>query len=188
MASYKTIYDQYLEYKAKKGIREMSKESLHWFYDNVRQIRGDFVQASRYGRVKTTPEPGKIYLYQYDPKTKERMPFYDTVPLVLITDVTPDGWYGVNFHYMPPKVRLAVMETLYKNIKDDTKTDKVKFLMNWQIASRVAKAASATEYLNESIKQYLGSHLRSRLVEIDPEYWAMIMFLPLGRFKKGGKR
>src|SRR5690606_41052373 len=53
------------------------------------------------------PVPGRFYLYKYDPKTKEQMPYYDAMPLVLITDVTPDGWYGINFHYMPPVVQIG---------------------------------------------------------------------------------
>jgi hypothetical protein len=106
------------------------------------------------------------------------------MPLVLITDVTPDGWYGINFHYMPPAVRLRIMEGFYDTLKNTSLSDNLKLKSNWKRAVSIAKAASSHHYLKHSIKRYLANHITSPLVELDPEHWAMCVFLPLSRFKK----
>lgn len=189
--TYKTLRTQYEEYKKEKGIKALSKESLKWFLENARALAGktDYQKTKVLGKMSAKPIPGKFYLYKYDPKTKDKLPMYDILPLVLITRVTPKGWYGINFHYMPPAIRLAIMEALYATINDKTKSDRVKLKMNWQIAQAVAVKVGANEHLGNSIKQYLSKQVRSRgLLEIDPYYWSMVLFLNLGRFKLGGGR
>ena len=40
-------------------------------------------------------------MFVYDPKTKAKLPFYDTFPLVLPIDTFRGGFIGLNFHYLP---------------------------------------------------------------------------------------
>lgn len=185
MTTIKRLRDQFEEHRAKKSFHEMSKDSINWFYKHARDLSTNFSKARGLGQEVSRPVPGKFYLYQYDPKTKDRLPVYDTMPLVLITEITEQGWYGINFHYMPPKVRLAIMEALYSTI-EGKKPERVKLRMNYDIARRVAQTVGANDALSGSIKQYLSSHLRSPLMELKPEHWAMAVFLPLARFKRGG--
>jgi len=186
MAAYNTITSRFEDYKAKKGIDVMSREALNWFYNYANRLvkTSSFSRTLSAGQVTTRPIPGKFYLYQYDPKTKEKMPYYDTMPLVLVTDVTEDGWYGINFHYMPPAARLRIMEGLYSTIKNKAVNDNLKIKINWQKAKSIAKAASSNQFLQHSIKRYLSNYIASPLIELSPEYWALCVFLPLSRFKK----
>ena len=184
--AYSNLRKKFEEYKRKKGVETMSKEALNWFYNYANKYAksASFARTASVGSFTNKLVPGRFYLYQYDPKTKEQMPYYDAMPLVLITDVTSDGWYGINFHYMPPAVRLKIMEGFYDTLKNPALTDGVKLKANWKRAVSVARAASAHQYLKHSIKRYLANHVTSPLIELDPEYWAMCVFLPLSRFKK----
>lgn len=184
--SYQTLRQKFEEYKAKHGIRAVSKESLRWFYENVSLLvkRADYNQTTKFGKVTTKPIPGKFYLYKYDPKYKDVLPIYDALPLVLITSITEKGWYGINFHYLPPDVRVGILDLLFKTISDKTKSDKIKLKINWVIAQRLAKKIAAVPDMNEAYRQYLAGHMESPLLEIDPYYWTMTVFLPLSRWKK----
>ena len=184
--AYKKLKEKFEEFRREKGADVMSKEALNWFYNYTNKFAtgARFEKTVSSGTYAKKLIPGKFYLYKYDPKTKEQMPYYDAMPLVLITKVMPDGWYGINFHYMPPAVRLKIMEGFYDTLNNTSLTDNVKIKGNWRRAVSVAKAASAHHYLKHSIKRYLSSHLASPLVELDPKYWAMAIFLPLSRFKK----
>lgn len=184
--SYKKLKEKFEEHKREKGIETMSKEALCWFHDYTKQFAksASFTKTTKSGTIVKKPVPGRFYLYLYNPKTKEQMPYYDSMPLVLITKVVPGGWFGINFHYMPPDIRLRIMEGFYNTIKDPTLSSGVKLKSNWRRAASVAKAAASHHYLQHSIKRYLSNHISSPLLEIDPEYWAMCIFLPLSRFKK----
>jgi len=187
--AYKKLREKFEEFRRKKGADVMSKEALVWFYKYANKFVKDarFDKTISAGILTNKPIPGKFYLYQYDPKTKEQLPYYDVMPLVLITSVTPDGWYGINFHYMPPVVRLKIMEGFYDTLKNPSLTENLKIKANWKRAVSVARATSTHKFLKHSIKRYLADHIASPLIELDPEYWAMCIFLPLSRFKKKSK-
>lgn len=63
---------------------------------------------------------GEIYTYNYDPKYKDILDYYDTNPLTLIYN----SWYapgtknhlytGINLHFLPSKVKLSILEAYWQ--------------------------------------------------------------------------
>ena len=49
---------------------------------------------------------GNLYLFLYDPKTKNQLPYYDTFPLVYPYRKAEGGFVGYNLHYLPPHVKV----------------------------------------------------------------------------------
>lgn len=186
--SIKRLKDKFQKAASKQGMEVLSQESLQWFYDFTKKFAktATFGKMKDEGKIATRIVPGRLYLYKYDPKTKEDMPYYDAMPLVLVTGVTPQGWYGINFHYMPPKARFKIMEALLETLNNPAYTDHFKMKINWEKAVRIARGVGANRYLQHSIKQYLGNHLTSSMIELHPEAWEMALFLPLQKFKKKG--
>lgn len=184
MAVFTKLQKEYEKYKRRVGATEMQRRSLTWFKNHVDQFvrRATYNQAVELGKLTTRPVVGKLYLYKYDPKWKEELPIYDTMPLVLITRKTEHGWYGINFHYMPMMARLKIMNELYKTY-EGPETEFKKLKINWNKAMAIGEAVGKTEALQDSIKQYLGSHVVSPMVDVSPKHWSMIIFLPLQRFK-----
>src|SRR5579859_4289851 len=45
---------------------------------------------------------GKMVMYTYDPKLKEKLPYYDTFPLGIVVAFNKTGFYSLNLHYLPP--------------------------------------------------------------------------------------
>lgn len=170
-----------------KNIKTLTVDSLLWF---EREVKKNFntttvSQVKKFGESNDNFYVGQLVLYKYDPKWKEELPYYDTVPLIIVTRITPKGWYGINLHYCPPRIRTWIMNKLYEvnTRKNMLQRDRMK--MSWTIAQKAAQAVGSTRHLEQAIKQYLATHVRSKPVVIDPAHWDMVVHLPLARFRKG---
>lgn len=93
--------------------------------------------------------PGKFYTYQYDPKYKDVLSFYDKRPVLFLHKVWATDEHnlvsGINFTFLPPMVKVAMMEVYYQNFRKFIEKDEselwqenfipideiVKFFMDW---------------------------------------------------------
>lgn len=159
----------------KQKIEPNSLDSLRWFkrfFENA--ARQSFKDVKDLAKRKSQVRPGKIYTYGYDPKHKAKLPYYDRVPLIVCLEIYKDGWLGLNLHYLSPKHRLAVMEILYKLYDEE----KQKLRINYARLGSLGKH----KLFSHCIKRYLANHLMTPLMNIEPENWDMVAFLPFARF------
>ena len=68
--------------------------------------------------------PGEMYLFFYDPKMKDILPYYDRMPLVLPFNLVQDGFYGINLHYLPYMMRFNILGAL-SNLAIEEKNNKI---------------------------------------------------------------
>lgn len=124
--------------------------------------------------------PGNLYLYKYDPKYKEELPYYDMFPMVFPWKANKDGFIGLNLHYLPIPLRIKLMDNLliFKNNDKMDQTTKLKF--SWQMIDGMSKFKLA----EPCVKQYLYDHVKSPFVKVNSNDWATAMMLPLERFAK----
>jgi hypothetical protein len=135
------------------------------------------------GRLTNVPRPGHMYMYIYDPKTKDQLPYYDKFPLIFPFAVEADRFWGINLHYLPPPYRAKLMDELYKVSNNDRYDESTRLKINYQILS----SASRFRYFKPCVKQYLFSHMKSKFVYIYPSEWDIALFLPTERFAKASK-
>ena len=65
--------------------------------------------------VRYTPRVGHMVLFEYDAKaTKERLPFYDQLPVGVVLSRKKDYFFLANLHYISPKKRLKTIDALLK--------------------------------------------------------------------------
>ena len=81
-------------------IRVNSKDqsrSYRWYQEQVKKL-GRVTQNRLMNEVKETSRlsVGKMYLFAYNPKHKDILPYYDTFPLVLPFRKMSEGFLGVN--------------------------------------------------------------------------------------------
>jgi len=173
-----------------KDISYLSQESINWFYRFTKLYvrNASFQQVAAEGQPTTKMIPGQVYTYIYDAKFKDELPYWDAHPLILCTSVTDKGWYGINFHYMPPVARLVIFSVLMTTINNANYTDNLKLKMNWKKAVSFANTVGKHKELKHSIKQYLGSHVKSPIIKVNPEAWEMALFLPYSKFQKNQAR
>jgi hypothetical protein len=124
--------------------------------------------------------PGNLYLYKYDPKYKEQLPYYDMFPMVFPWKAYKEGFIGLNLHYLPIPLRIKLMDNLliFKNNDKMDETTRLKF--SWQMIDGMSKFKLA----EPCVKQYLYDHVMSPFVKVNSNDWATAMMLPLERFAK----
>lgn len=165
------------------------KKSRNWFEKQViamsqQNITPNKLLSSKPTQLKTVIVPGKLYMYKYDPKTKETLPYYDMFPLVFPFRSTQDGFYGLNMHYLPYDLRIKLLDQLliFKNNSKFDDTTKIKY--SWALIDGVSKFDAA----KPCIKQYLSNHVRSQFRQVDSNDWATAMLLPVERFVGASKQ
>ena len=136
-------------------------------------------------RTVKQPEIGRLYMYVYDPKHKETLPYYDVFPMTFVMDYYTDGFLGMNMHYLPPLLRARLMETLLKHQKQTTRKGKKE--QHLDISYAILKAAAANKYFKPTIKRYLYDHVRSPFAEVMEPQWENAIFLPTEQFRKKGR-
>jgi hypothetical protein len=161
--------------------------SLQWYMRNVKTVVGSKLTPNQtlksdIGTLVTNIDVGSMYLYFYDPKTKDTLPFYDTFPLVLPFSDAPGGFYGINLHYLPYMLRAKVLGELL-NYTDKNLTASSRMKMSYQFLTSL----SVAKEIKPCIKRYLTTHVKSRFMKINPEDWKATIFLPVESFVGASK-
>ena len=172
-------------------LKSTGKNSLSWFKNNVNKLlnnrnlrsikRSDLMRDSDY--LTNNLEMGKMYLFKYDPKYKRTLPYYDTYPLIIPIEKYNNGFLGLNLHYLPPKLRLALLEKLLELKNTKNMTERTKIRATYALLSSSVKY----KFMKPTIKRYLNTHIRSSFVRINPDDWKIAIFLPYEVFKNASK-
>lgn len=156
--------------------------SFNWYMSAVKKLGGQinsFSAASKtdLGELTTDIEPGSMYLYVYDAKYANTLPYYDRLPLCLPFDDIQGGFAGMNLHYLPPLLRAKLLGNLL-DYTDKKLTEKSKIEVSWSMLKGFSKFPEA----KPTVKKYLYSNVKSRFLKIAPEHWKSSIFLPLQTF------
>lgn len=177
------------EEKTAAQYATMSRESLAWLNKRVQSMnnpsalirplvreKGRFVRPTDRNKFLM----GGLYFFAYDPKTKADLPYYDKFPMVIPLRRHSDGFIGLNLHYLPIRYRIQFMKKLLPfalyNDEDEIKRIRVTYPM--------LDASSRFKEFRPCIKKYLYSHIKSRIIAVEPEEWDIALYLPLQQFKK----
>jgi hypothetical protein len=159
------------------------QRSIQWYMNNVRNLVGarlsnNTVMKSDIGELKSNFEIGSMYLYFYDPKWKDQLPFYDTFPLVLPFGPAKGGFYGINLHYLPYMLRAKVLGELLEYADSKTLSNTSKMRLSYQLLTSLQNAPE----IKPCIKHYLTGHVKSQFMRINPSDWKAAVFLPVEAF------
>lgn len=178
-----TIFQNVIQ-KAGAGAQN-SLEARNWLRQKAAEVRTVNPKATiQQGPFLTNRIiPGNMYLFAYDPKTKEDLPYYDRFPLVFPFRRVQDGFYGINMHYLPPLLRAKLMDALYDTVNNDKMDETTRLRINY----RILQSAAKFRYFEPCVKHYLNNHVKTRFLRVDPTQWDVALFLPLERFAKANK-
>jgi hypothetical protein len=162
----------------------LSRESVKWFVTKMANLKNtsripNTIKREEF-RNTTRFIKGGLFFFFYDPKTKNDLPYYDKFPLVLMLEKYNDGFLGLNLHYLPIKYRVAFMNKLLAYGRFDEDGDPVRIRITYDILS----ATKRFKAFEPCIKRYLTSHIKSRILAVQPEEWETAVFLPVHQFKK----
>lgn len=171
------------------GLRKrFSKKSIDWFQDQVKGLRFGDKQLSRNKLLKdeklrtiSNPAkyaPGRMYMYFYDPKHKETLPYYDAFPLILLVDSAPGGMLTLNLHYLPITLRVELMSELLKIRNQEKFNRDTRIKLSYDLLN----GASKYKAFKPCIKHHLFSQIKSNIREIPSDAWEVALFLPTQKF------
>ena len=174
---------QKLEFEAfRKGITPRSKESRAWFMNKAKNLNVSRSKLMKEDPIelRSRPAVGKMYMYFYDPKHKETLPYYDRFPLIVMVGPAPKGFMGLNLHYLPLAIRAKFLDALLDTINNERYDESTRFRLSYEML----KCASKLKAFRPCLKRYLSSHVRSRLAMVPAPEWEIATFLPTADFEK----
>lgn len=174
--------------KNRYNLDEVSRKSRAWFEQQVllmtrKRITPNKVIQSDPQQLRAQVFPGFLYMFVYDPKLKETLPYYDQFPMVFPFRKVPGGFYGLNLHYLPYPLRVQLLDRLMTFANNTKMDESTKIKYSWQMIDGVSRFKLA----QPCVKHYLTDHVRSPFRRIEAHDWATAMMLPVERFQGATK-
>ena len=163
--------------KAAKG----RPKSTQWFRDKIKEFgKPGAMDLIRDGKRDNNPFYGRLNMFFYDPKYKKTLPYYDTFPLVLPLENYPDGFLGINFHYLPIPARIRLLVKLKRFSSNSDFNESTVLNVDYSDLKNV-------NLVKPTIHKYLFGYTKSEFRRIDPDEFVIAALLPVHRFKKGSE-
>ena len=89
---------------AGKNLASKVKEAMDWYRGKIKE--------TQVFQKKSFPEIGNMYIFTYDAKHKDKLPIWDSYPLVFPIQFYKDGFLGINLHYLPPQQRAGLLNEI----------------------------------------------------------------------------
>ena len=178
-----SLFSKIQDQVERDGILPRSKSSTNWFIRKIKSIRS--VSSSRILNdeslvVRNKPLIGRMFMFVYDPKGKETLPYYDKFPLILMVGPAKGGFYGLNLHYLPPRQRAVFFDRLLDYTTNKKYNESTRFRLTYDMLNSTAKLKAFAP----CFKHYLYDHVASKTVEVLPPEWEIALFLPTDNFVK----
>jgi hypothetical protein len=176
-----------------RGVREgqipaRTQEARDWYRNQAGQMRGvrtdRVIREMGADRYENRFRLGNMYMFGYDPKHKQTLPYYDRFPLVFPINKADGGFLGINFHYLPPVLRAKLMDQLYTITTNKTYNENTRLRASYDLLNGTAKFKE----FRPTVKHYLAKQLKTRLTYVAPSEWDIALFLPSPAFVGASKR
>jgi hypothetical protein len=176
------IFDEILSKGIRAGqIPAKEEQARNWYRDTAKKFkRIDERKLMRadLDRIRAQPKIGHMYMFYYDAKHKETLPYFDRFPMIFPYKKVKGGFMGINMHYLPHVLRAKLMDSLYDIASNDKYDETTKLRISYNVLNSAAKY----KWFKPCIKHYLTSQVRSRFIYVYPAEWDIALFLPLERF------
>lgn len=179
-----TVFDTIITQGVRSGkVPARTEEAREWYRNAAKQIKRvneNTLMRADTDRLVNKILPGAMYMFQYDPKYKDTLPYYDRVPLIFPFKLVKDGFYGINLHYLPLTLRAKLMDGLYDYTNNKRYDESTRMNMSY----RLLNSSARLKYFQPCVKHYLYQHVQTRFMYIYPSEWDIAIFLPTARFEK----
>ena len=156
-------------------------KSTAWYREKIKEFgQPGAMDLIRDGKRNNKPFYGKLNMFFYDPKHKKTLPYYDTFPLVLPLERYPDGFLGINMHYLPIPLRIKLLDRLV-DYSNNTKFDEsTRLMVDYNKLKKI-------RLIRPTIHRYLSGYTKSQFRRIDADEFTIATLLPVQRFKKASE-
>lgn len=165
------------------GISTRSAQSQKWFIQKLTNMRATVTTRKILNDssliIRKKPLIGRMFFFAYDPKGKKTLPYYDTFPLILMVGPAKGGFYGLNLHYLHPRIRAIFFDKLMDYTSDRNFDEGTRIRLKYSMLAHTAKLKAFAP----CFKRYLFSHMVSKTVEVPPSEWEVALFMPADMFE-----
>ena len=155
--------------------------SISWFQNKIREFGSPTsAQLIREGKRRSTPFFGKLNMFFYSPKYKDKLPYYDRFPLVLPLESFRGGFLGINLHYLPIPLRTRLLDRLYEFSSNDKFDSTTRLTATYNSVKNIS-------LVKPTIKKYLYPYVQTGFLRINADEAATAIYLPVQRFKKASE-
>jgi len=178
-------FNPFLDIRTKAGDTD---RSLQWYQAQVKALAAAAKNPNRL--MQNAPDlttrilPGRMYMFFYDAKLKDKLPYWDMFPLVLPFRKTPDGFYGINLHYLPYVMRFKLLGALHQYATDEKLNEETRLRINWKTLVNLSRVAP----IKSCVKLYLDEQVQSRFLNIKYPDWVVASLLPVEQFEGASKQ
>jgi len=153
-------------------------KSTQWFRDKIKEFgTPKSADLIRDGKRTSTPTFGLLNMFVYDPKLKDKLPYYDTFPLVLPIEKYSNGFLGINMHYLSMPMRMRLLDRLVDYSNNDKFDKSTKLNVDY---SRLKKI----DLIKPCLKRYLAGNVKTQFRKVEADEFIVATLLPVQRFKK----
>jgi len=163
------------------GIQPRTKESRDWFRKKVQNMRVNRRQLMKEDPIelKSRTASGGMYMFFYDAKHRDKLPYWDAFPLVIVVGPAEKGFYGMNLHYLPIPLRAKFLDGLMDITNNKKFDESTKFSVSYDYLNRAAKL----KYFRPCWKHYLTSQVEGKLAYVSAPEWEIATFLPTAQWR-----
>ncbi len=174
-----SLYERFTQanLSEKQKLRDIS---IGWLQLKVKGIRQNIEVPKTIATTNRIFTEGRMYFFVYDAKHKDTLPMWDKFPLVIMLEKYSEGFLGLNLHYLKEDIRLKFLSNL---MYDMSVYNKGSNTLKLQISYKKLKNAFQYKDHKQCIKQYLDSHVQSRILPIESHEWIYAAALPVAEFK-----
>ena len=161
-----------------------ARRSQLWFAEQVKYLNNQVSTTSlmaNAARRKDFLIPGQMYMYFYHPLGVDTLPYYDIFPLIIPFAEDETTFTGINFHYLPPKVRYVLLKNLLDFSTSKKLDEKTRLRMQWDYIGGVSRYRG----VDMAIKKYRKDHVQSQFLFVPAEQWFNAILLPVEKFNTG---
>ena len=162
------------------GITPRTKESRAWFRKKVQNMRVGRRSLMREEPIisKSKTITGSMFMFFYDAKHKDTLPYWDSFPLVIAVGPAKGGFYGMNLHYLPIALRAKFLDELMGITGDKKYNEDTTFKVSYAFLNR----AASMKYFKPCYKHYLTSQVEGQFALVPAPEWEIATFLPTAQW------
>lgn len=164
--------------------QKLKNISTGWMQLKIKALKeGIAFPNANYGRPLIFT-PGGLYIFVYGAKHKDTLPIWDKLPLPVILDINSNKninephFLGLNLHFLKPNERMALLSDMEANSVHDKSKNHLKTTLTYD----QLKSSSFFKRNNNCIKYYLMSHIKGKILAIEPHEWVFASQFTFGEF------
>jgi len=153
-------------------------QSVQWFRNKIKEFgEPSSTQLIRDGDRTIAPTFGLLNMFFYSPKLKDKLPYYDTFPLVLPIEQYGNGFLGINLHYLSIPMRIRLLDRLTDFANDKNFDENTRINADYRALKKV-------NLIKPCLKRYLTGYVKSNFRKVEADEFIIATLLPVQRFKK----